>query len=196
MTRPAAAAHRAAEPTRRGHRRLRGHRARRAQTAILTALQAQITTLQGQVEAHFGRHPDAEICLSQPGLGSILGARVLGEFGDDPHRYHNTRARKNYAGTSPITRQFGKKKTVHARHMHNDRLLDALGAQAQSALNVSPGARAYYDQQRHRGIGHRALRRLANRLVDILHGCLKTRTHYDEAIAWPTTTHEDQQSAA
>ena len=169
----------------------------RAQTAILTTLQEQIATMQGQVEAHFGQHPDAEIYLSQPGLGSILGARVLGEFGDDPHRYTGARARKNYAGTSPITRQSGKKKTVHARHVHNDRLLDALDNQAQSALNVSPGARAYYDQQRHRGLGHRAaLRQLANRLVGILHGCLKTRTHYDEAIAWPTATHEDQQVAA
>jgi transposase len=169
----------------------------RAQTAILTTLQQQINTMQGQVEAHFGRHPDAEIYLSQPGLGSILGARVLGEFGDDPHRYAGARARKNYAGTSPITRQSGKKKTVHARHVHNDRLLDALDNQAQSALNVSPGARAYYDHQRHRGLGHRAaLRQLANRLVGILHGCLKTRTCYGEAIAWPATINEDQQAAA
>ena len=169
----------------------------RAQTAILTTLQEQIKTMQGQVEAHFGRHPDAEIISFQPGLGSILGARVLGEFGDDPHRYTSARARKNYAGTSPITRQSGKKKTVHARHVPNDRLLDALDGQAQSALNASPGARAYYDQQRHRGLSHHAaLRQLANRLVGIQHGCLKTRTCYDEAIAWPTTTNEDQQMAA
>ena len=56
---------------------------------------------------HFGRHPDAEIYLSQPGLGVVLGARVLGEFGDDPHRYADAKARKNYAGTSPITRASG-----------------------------------------------------------------------------------------
>jgi transposase len=169
----------------------------RAQTAILTTLQEQIKTIQGQVEAHFGQHPDAEIYLSQPGLGSILGARVLGEFGDDPTRYAGARARKNYAGTSPITRQSGKKKTVHARHVHNDRLLDALSHQAQSALNTSPGARAYYDQQRHRGVEHSAaLRQLANRLVGILHGCLKTRTNYSEDTAWPSATDEDQQIAA
>jgi transposase len=152
--------------------------------------------MEEQVEAHFGQHPDAEIYLSQPGVGTILGARVLGEFGDDPDRYAGARARKNYAGTSPITRQSGKKKTVHARHVHNDRLLDALGRQAQSALNVSPGARAYYDQLRDRGVGHSAaLRQLANRLVGILHGCLKTRTLYDEATAWPPAD-EDQQVAA
>jgi hypothetical protein len=58
-------------------------------------------------------------------------------------------------------------------------------AQAQSALLCSPGARAYYDRQKARGAGHNAaLRQLANRLVGILHGCLKTGTLYDEAIAW------------
>jgi transposase len=147
----------------------------RAQAAILATLQTQITTMEGQLEAHFGQHPDAEIYLSQPGLGSILGARVLGEFGDDPQRYASAKARKNYAATSPITRQSGKKKTVHARHVHNDRLLDALARQAQSALNASPGARAYCDRLRAREVEHfAALRQLGNRLVGILHGCLKT----------------------
>jgi Transposase IS116/IS110/IS902 family len=92
------------------------------------------------VEEHFGRHPDAEIYLSQPGLGSILGARVLGEFGDDPHRYASGKARKNYAATSPLTRASGKKKVVVARFIRNDRLTDALMAQAFNALGASPGA--------------------------------------------------------
>ncbi len=62
-------------------------------------------------------------------------------------------------------------------HVHNDRLLDALGRQAYAALSGSPGARAYYDQLRHRGISHHAaLWQLANRLVGILHGSLKTGT--------------------
>jgi transposase len=157
----------------------------RAATAVLTTLNEQIKNLHGQVETHFGQHPDAEIILSQPGLGPILGARVLAEFGDDPHRYATAKCRKNFAGTSPITRQSGKKKTVLARYVHNDRLVDALGVQAFAALTASPGARAYYDQLRAREISHyAALRQLANRLVGILHGCLKTRTRYDEATAW------------
>ncbi|MFI9826007.1 IS110 family transposase [Streptomyces sp. NPDC052013] len=153
--------------------------------AVLTTLNTQIKTLQGQVEAHFGRHPAAEIILSQPGLGAVLGARVLAEFGDDPTRYASAKARKNYAGTSPITRASGKKKVALARYVHNDRLIDTLLAQAFSTLRVSPNAHAYYQRQRARGAGHNAaLRQLANRLVGILHGCLKTGTHYDEATAW------------
>jgi Transposase IS116/IS110/IS902 family len=115
----------------------------------------------------------------------VTGARALGEFGDDPGRYADAKSRKNYAGTSPITRRSGKKKTVHARFVRNDRLGDALRAQAFSALSTSAGARAYYDALRARGIEHEpALRQLGNRLVGILHGCLKTRTVYDEATAW------------
>jgi hypothetical protein len=115
------------------------------------------------------------IYRSQPGLGDILGARVLGEFGDDPHRYTDARARKNYAGTSPVTRASGRKKVVLARYARNDRLTAALHQQAFCALNSSPGARAYYDTLRARGTGHHAaLRQLGNRLVGILHGCLKT----------------------
>jgi Transposase IS116/IS110/IS902 family len=119
---------------------------------------------------------------------------LLAEFGDDPTRYATARSRKNYAGTSPITRKSGKRKLVLARYVHNDRLVDALGRQAYCALAASAGARAYYDELRGRGVGHHAaLRQLANRLVGILHGCLKTGTTYDEATAW---SHHDQQAAA
>ena len=166
----------------------------RAAVAVLTTLQEQVTALQGQVDAHFGQHPDAKIISSQPGLGPILGARVLAEFGDDPDRYTDAKSRKNYAGTSPITRASGKKKVVMARFVHNDRLIDALMTQAFAALNASPGARAYYDQLKARGIEHHAaLRQLGNRLVGILHGCLKTRTCYDEATAW---SHRGEMAAA
>jgi hypothetical protein len=152
---------------------------------VITTVNEQVKILQRQVEADFGQHPDAEIYLSQPGLGPVLGARVPGEFGDDPHRYASGKARKNYAATSPITRASGKKKMVMARFTRNDRLTGALMAQALSALGNSPGARAFYDAQRAAGVEHNAaLRKLASRLVGILHGCLKTRTTYDESPVW------------
>jgi hypothetical protein len=156
---------------------------------LIAQLNTQIAELQAVVAEGFGRHPDADIVTSQPGLGPILGARVLAEFGDDHTRYVDAKARKNYAGTSPITRASGTRRVVLARYARNRHLADATHQWAFCALTASPGARAYYDTIRARGASHHAaLRQLGNRLVGILHGCLKTRTPYDEGTAWPQLT--------
>ena len=169
----------------------------RALAATLATTLAQIATLESELEASFGRHPAAELVRSQPGLGTVLGARVLAEFGDDPRRYANPKARKNYAGTAPITKTSGKSHVVLARVATNKRLRDALHLQAFAALATSPGARAYYDARRACGATHhRALRALSNRLVGILHGCLRHGTTYDEAAAWPRYQPQQDQPAA
>lgn len=156
-----------------------------AGAAVIMALNTQVKIMEAKVSGLFHRHPDAGIYLSQPGIGDITGARILGEFGDAPGRYATAKARKNYAGTSPLTIASGKKKTVHARYIRNRHLIDALHAQALSALTTSPGARAYYDELRARGTGHDdALRRLASRLTGILHGCVTASRQYDETLAW------------
>jgi hypothetical protein len=156
-----------------------------AGAAVIAALNEQCKVMEAKVSELFRRHPDAGVYLSQPGIGDITGARILGEFGDAPGRYASAKARKNYAGTSPLTIQSGKKKTVHARYIRNRHLIDALRAQALSALGASPGARAYYDELRAHDTGHDdALRRVAGRLAGILHGCVKTSREYDETTAW------------
>ncbi|WCO69230.1 IS110 family transposase [Iamia majanohamensis] len=152
---------------------------------VIAAHTTQIAELAEVLEAHFGQHPDATILRSLPGLGVVTGARVLAEFGDDPARYADARARRNYAGTSPLTVASGTRRTVRARHIRNRRLADALHWWAFNAITRSPGARALYDRRRTAGDTHSgALRVVANRLVAILHGCLRTRTPYDEATAW------------
>ena len=167
------------------------------QVGIITALNEQIAGLAQVMGEHFGRHPAADIYLSQPGFGVVLAARALGEFGDDKQRFTDARARKNYSGQSPITRASGKKSVVLARYATNRRLGAALHLQAFAALGASPGARAYYDALRGRNIGHHAaLRQLANRLVGILHGCLKTGTVYDEDTAWQHQQTDRQTAAA
>ena len=157
--------------------------------AVIAELTAQIARLEAELAEGFEQHPDAKIIRSLPGLGMILGARVLAEFGDDPNRYADAKSRKNYAGTSPITRASGKHRVVLARYARNKRLADACYLWAFAALTASPGARAFYDQRRAAGdTHHRALRALANRLVGILHGCLRHDTLYDEHTAWAHRT--------
>jgi transposase len=111
---------------------------------------------------------------------------VLGEFGDDRTRFSGPKSRKNYAGTSPVTKASGHSKVVLARFARNRRLGDACDQWAFCALTHSSGARNYYDQLRGRGKTHRqALRQLANRFVGILHTCLERGILYDELVAWP-----------
>jgi transposase len=123
------------------------------QVRLIAALNTQIDELGEVVASNFGRHRDADIYVSQPGLGTILSARIMAEFGDDPYRFADARARKNYAGMAPITRASGRKKVVLARYARNRRLADALHQWAFCAMRGSPGARSYCQALRDRGIG-------------------------------------------
>jgi transposase len=124
-----------------------------ALVSVIQTLNSQIARLEEQLAEGFDQHPDAKIVRSLPGLGTILGARVLAEFGDEPDRYDSAKSRKNYAGTSPITKASGKSRVVLARYARNRRLADACHLWAFSAITASPGARAFYDarpsQRRH-----------------------------------------------
>ena len=172
----------------------------RAAVGIITELNRQIGQLEQTLAASFEQHPDSDIYHSLPGFGVVLGARALGEFGDDPNRYANGKSRRNYAGTSPLTIASGKKRAVLARHVRNRRLYDALDQAAFCSLTQSTGCRLFYDQRRAAGdLHHQALRALANRLVGILHGCLEHGCLYNEDTAWahrqPTPDKEIQQAA-
>ena len=126
---------------------------------------------------------------ASPGSATILGARVLGEFGDDPDRYLDARARKNYAGTSPITRASGKKKVVLARYVHNDRLVDATaptGLQRAERLTRRPRLLRPASAPAASATTPRCASS-ANRLVGILHGCLKTGHPTTRPPPGPTT---------
>src|SRR5260370_17896207 len=72
--------------------------------AVIKQLNLQIAALEHELASSFEMHPDAEIYLSLPGLGLVLGARAMAEFGDDRTRFLNPKARKSYAGTAPITK--------------------------------------------------------------------------------------------
>ena len=112
-----------------------------ASVAVISAMVTQIAVLAGELAADFESHPDAEVVRSLPGLGTVLGARVLGEFGDEPNRYGSAKSRKNYAGTSPITRASGTKRVVLARYARNHRLADGhlpVGVRRAQRLTRSP----------------------------------------------------------
>ncbi|MFJ4980334.1 IS110 family transposase [Streptomyces coeruleorubidus] len=135
--------------------------------------------------AAFHQHADSEILLSFPGLGPMLGARVLAELGDDRARFADARALKSYAGSAPITRASGKKRFVGRRFVKNNRLINAGFLWAFAALTASPGANAHYRRRREHGDWHAAAQRhLLNRFLGQLHHCLQSRQHFDEQHAF------------
>jgi hypothetical protein len=153
----------------------------------IALMSSEIVELERVLSESFEQHPSAKIVRSLPGMGTVLGARVLSEFGDDPNRYYDAKSRRNYAGTSPVTKASGRSRAVFARRSRNKRLVAALDQLAFCSLISSPGARRYYDEMRARDKTHRkAVRQLANRWVGILHACLERGCLYDEEIAWPT----------
>jgi transposase len=161
--------------------------------AILRQLDAAAESaddLAEAVEASFHQHPDAEVITSFPGLGALLGARVLAEIGDDRGRFTDARALKAYAGSAPVTRASGKKRHVGRRFVKNDRLVHAGCLWAFASLRASPGANAHYRRRREHGDWHAAAQRnLFNRMLGQLYHCLQKKLPFDEQRAF-TPLHE------
>jgi transposase len=158
-------------------------------TALLGQFEAACTAadaLAAAAIAHFEQHPDAEIITSFPGMGMLVGARVLAEIGDDRSRFTDARGLKTFAGSAPITRASGKKTVVLHRHIKNRRLAAVGPIWALSSLRSSPGARRHYDTRRAAGDwNQQAQRHLFNKFLGQLHHCLHTGQLYDEHRAFP-----------
>ena len=168
-----------------------------ALVAVIGELVHQIEQLEVELTKSFESHPDAEILRSLPGLGLVLSARVLAEFGDDPTATPILRP----ARTTPGPRR------LPAPQEPDESCSPASPATVGSPTPVTsgrsvpstpyPAPRALYDTRRANGATHhQALRALANRLVGLLHGCLRHQSTYDETIAWPQPDQPAQPHAA
>ena len=158
-------------------------------TALLGQFEAACTAADALAEAaiaHFEQHPDAEIITSFPGLGTLAGARVLAEIGDDRARFADARALKAYAGSAPITRASGRSLSVTHRRIKNNRLANAGWMWAFSASSNCEPARQHYRRRREHGDRHAAAtRHLFNKLLGQLHHCLQHRVTFNETKAFP-----------
>lgn len=134
------------------------------------------------------QHRDAEILLSLPGAGLIVGATMLSES-PQAIRERDYLALRAHGGIAPVTRQTGKqrhgkrsrrKPTVLMRRGCNGRLRDVLYMWAFCATQYDPACKRYYSRLRGRGHSHaRALRSVADRLLRILVAMLRDGTLYD-----------------
>jgi len=159
-----------------------------AYARTLAVATANIAELERALTEAFEQHPDAAIITSFPGLGTILGARILGEMGDDRDRFASSRGLKAFAGTAPVTRASGTRTSITMRVVRNKRLNHAAYLWALPLLLHSPPARAHYDRRREHGDSHTAAsRNLVNRQLGMLHHCLQHREQFDAAKAYPNS---------
>ena len=126
-----------------------------------------------------GEHRDATLLLSLPGVGRKVSATVLSEASQAlaDRDYHGLRC---LAGAAPLTKQSGKTKIVLMRHACNQRLRNALHYWAGCSIQHDPRSKQLYQDMRDRGLNHnRALRGIADRLLEMMISILKHRTMYD-----------------
>jgi transposase len=136
----------------------------------------------GQVRQH-----DAEILASLPGVGRIVLATLLAEAFDALQR-RDYAALRSLTGVAPVTKSSGKSRIVIRRQACNDRLSNAMYHWARVAVQHDRTSRAKYTALRGKGHSHgRALRSVADRLLNVACAMLKSGTPFNASLAAPNT---------
>jgi hypothetical protein len=141
----------------------------------------EIKAIEQDISDSYTNHPNKELLESMPGIASTLGPVLAAELGADITRFVDVKMLKAFAGSSPVTERSGKYCEISYRRACNWRVRQALHLASQSAITCCRWAREIYDQQRSQGKSYgRALRAVANQLVEILYAVLTRRTPYSE----------------
>jgi len=145
------------------------------------ALEA-IARFDSAIEATTAQLPDYAIFSSLPGAGPTFAPRLLAAFGEDRERYPRCEELQKYSGIAPVTERSGQKSWVHWRYRAPTFLRQTFVEWAGETIPRSFWAKAFYEQQRNKGLSHQAaLRTLAFKWIRILFRCWQDRTQYDEA---------------
>jgi transposase len=132
----------------------------------------------GQTQQH-----DAAILASLPGVGRIVLAMLLAEAFDALRR-RDYAALRSLTGVAPVTKRSGKACVVIRRQACHRRLANAMYHWARVAIQHDPISKARYRALRARGHSHgRALRTVADRLLNVACAMLKTGTMFDPTKA-------------
>ncbi len=131
----------------------------------------------------FAEHEDAALFASFSGAGPALAPRLLAAFGSDRSRFEDAEEVQKWSGIAPVTRKSGRSSQVVWRRGCPKFIRQTFHEFAACSIPQSSWARAYYLQQRQRGLKHHAaVRSLAYKWIRILFRCWMDRVHYDEEL--------------
>ncbi len=151
------------------------------------ALDTEIGETDAMIETRFRRHHHAEIILSMPGFGVLLGAEFLAATGGDLTAFDSVDRLAGVAGLAPVPRDSGRVRgNLRRPRRYDRRLLRACYLSGQIAIRTDPISRTYYDRKRAQGKRHnQALIALARRRTDVLYAMLRDGTLYQDPTAPP-----------
>ncbi len=144
------------------------------------ALDQEIAELDALIEARFREHPHAEVILSLPGMGKLLGAEFLAATGGDMDAFGSADRLAGYAGLAPAPRDSGRVSgnLRRPRRFHRG-LLRAFYLSSLSSLKSCPASKAFYQRKRAEGKGHKqALLALSRRRVNVLWAMIRDGACY------------------
>jgi transposase len=151
-------------------------------------LDTEIADTDALIEERFRRHRYAEIILSLPGFGVILGAEFLVATGGDMGVFDSVDRLAGVAGLAPVPRDSGRiSGNLKRPRRYNRRLLRACYLSALASIRSDAASRIYYDRKRAEGKTHiQAVIALARRRLNVLWAMLRDHALYQPTA--PTVT--------
>lgn len=149
------------------------------------SLDTEIAETESMIEDRFRRHHHAEIILSMPGFGVILGAEFIAATGGDMSVFASVDRLAGVSGLAPVPRDSGRiSGNLKRPRRYDRRLLRACYLSAQIAIRTDTASRTYYDRKRAERKTHtQAVLALARRRLNVLWAMLR-----DHAVYQPATT--------
>lgn len=149
--------------------------------AELRLLQEHLDEFEEAIAQAFEAHPEKNLFRELPGAGAALAPRLLAAFGTLRDRFCDAAAMQRYFGVAPVTEKSGGRTWVHWRWNAPAFLRQTFVEWAGQTVVYCPWAKAYYQQQHAKRVGHWAiLRALAFKWLRILWCCWQRNQAYDE----------------
>ncbi|PIJ35017.1 IS110 family transposase [Mycobacterium heckeshornense] len=147
------------------------------------ALDIEIDDTETMIEERFRRHRHAEIILSMPGFGVVLGAEFLAATGGDICGFDSVDRLAGVSELTPVPRDSGRiSGNLKRPRRYHRRLLRACYLSAQIAIRTDAASRTYYDRKRSEGKTHtQAVLALARRRLNVVWAMLRDGTAYQPA---------------
>ncbi|WP_392749572.1 IS110 family transposase [Streptomyces sp. LN590] len=144
------------------------------------ALDEEIAGIDAQIAARFHEHRDAEVVLSMPGMGPLLGAEFIACTGGDMDAFGSSGRLAGVAGLAPVPRDSGRiSGNMRRPHRYHRRLLRVFYLSAQIAARFCPRSKAFYDRKRAEGKSHKqAVLALARRRLDVLWALIRDQRRW------------------